>query len=123
MDPHWQRSIWPKKAGCAWMKRRCGDGCSRKDYGVTHAGGNAHRRRRPRKEHFGELARYGTDPKNLDLTAKSHIRLNQSHDYTVFRIRMDDLAPETTYYYTVDSADSSGVSDGVKSSTKSFTTQ
>ncbi|HWY05488.1 MAG TPA: fibronectin type III domain-containing protein [Candidatus Acidoferrales bacterium] len=89
----------------------------------THRRKRAHRRRRPRKEHLGELARYGTDPKNLDLTAKSHIRLNQSHDYTVFRVCMDDLAPETTYYYTVDSADSSGVSDGVKSSTKSFTTQ
>jgi purple acid phosphatase-like protein len=73
-------------------------------------------------EHFG-VVHYGTDPKNLNLTAKSHIRLNQGHEYTVFRVRVDDLAPKTTYYYTVDSLDAHGVSDGVKSSTKSFTTQ
>jgi phosphodiesterase/alkaline phosphatase D-like protein len=73
-------------------------------------------------EHFG-VVHYGTDPKNLNLTAKSHIRLNQSHDSTVFRVRMDGLAPKTTYYYTVDSEDAHGVSDGVKSSTKSFTTR
>jgi Purple acid Phosphatase, N-terminal domain len=73
-------------------------------------------------EHFG-VVHYGTDPKNLNLTAKSHIRLNQGHDYTVFRVRVDDLTPKTTYYYTVDSLDAHGVSDGVKSSIKSFTTQ
>lgn len=72
-------------------------------------------------EHFA-VVHYGTDPKKLDLTAKSHIRLNPSHDYTVFRVRMDDLPPKTTYYYTIDSEDSSGVSDGVKSSVNSFTT-
>ncbi len=72
-------------------------------------------------EHFA-VVHYGTDPKKLNLTAKSHIRLNPSHDYTVFRVRMDDLPPKTTYYYTIDSEDSSGISDGVKSSTKTFTT-
>ncbi len=72
-------------------------------------------------EHFA-VVHYGTDPKKLNLTAKSHIRLNPSHDYTVFRVRMDDLPPKTTYYYTIDSEDSSGMSDGVKSSTKTFTT-
>ncbi len=72
-------------------------------------------------EHFA-VVHYGTDPKKLNLTAKSHIRLNPSHDYTVFRVRMDDLPPKTTYYYTIDSEDASGISDGVKSSTKTFTT-
>jgi hypothetical protein len=72
-------------------------------------------------EHYA-VVHYGTDPKKLNLTAKSHIRLNPTHDYTVFRVRMDDLAPRTTYYYTIDSEDASGVSDGVKSSTNSFTT-
>src|SRR5260370_21861614 len=32
-------------------------------------------------------------------TAKSSIRLNPSHTDTVFRVRMGDLAPRTTYYY------------------------
>ena len=72
-------------------------------------------------EHFA-VVHYGTDPKKLNLTAKSHIRLNPTHDYTVFRVRIDDLPAKTTYYYTVDSMDSSGKSDGVVSPVQSFTT-
>jgi hypothetical protein len=48
-------------------------------------------------EHFG-VVRYGTDPKNLSQTTKSHIRLNPTHSYTVFRVRMEELRPKTTYY-------------------------
>lgn len=73
-------------------------------------------------EHFAIL-HYGTDPKNLNQTAKSHIRLNQQHSYTVFRVRVLDLQPHTTYYYTVDSEDARGNSDGVTSAVKSFSTQ
>jgi phosphodiesterase/alkaline phosphatase D-like protein len=67
---------------------------------------------------------YGTDPKNLSQTAKSHIRLNPSHSYTVFRVRIEDLQPKTTYYYKVDSMDgkTNGRSDGVISPVKKFTT-
>ena len=72
-------------------------------------------------EHFAVI-HYGTDPKKLDQTAKSHIRLNPTHSTTVFRVRVEDLAPHTTYYYTVDSADSHGNSDGTISAVKSFTT-
>jgi hypothetical protein len=42
---------------------------------------------------------YGTDLKKLSQTAKSDIRLNQDHRYTIFRARIDDLPPKTTYYY------------------------
>lgn len=73
-------------------------------------------------EHYAVL-HYGTDPKHLDLTAKSHIRLNQQHWYTVFRVRAMGLQRHTTYYYKVDSQDAHGVSDGVDSPVKSFTTQ
>jgi phosphodiesterase/alkaline phosphatase D-like protein len=66
---------------------------------------------------------YGTDPNTLTETAKSHIRLNRSHPYTVFRVRVDGLKPRTTYYYKVDSADARGASDGVNSSLKTFMTQ
>src|SRR5438128_8618666 len=72
-------------------------------------------------EHIA-VVHYGTDPKNLSQTAKSHIRLNQGHSYTVFRVRVDDLQPHTTYYYKVDSMDSRGTSDGVTSPIKAFTT-
>jgi hypothetical protein len=71
-------------------------------------------------EHFG-LVKYGTDPHNLNLTAKSHIRLNQAHPYTVFRVRLEDIKPGTTYYYTVDSMGASGEFDGVKSNVFHFT--
>jgi phosphodiesterase/alkaline phosphatase D-like protein len=75
-------------------------------------------------EHLA-VVHYGTDPKNLTQTAKSHIRLNQDHKYTVFRVRIEDLPPKTTYYYKVDSMDAkaNGKSDGVISPVKKFTTQ
>jgi phosphodiesterase/alkaline phosphatase D-like protein len=71
-------------------------------------------------EHFG-FVKYGTDPHNLNLTAKGHIRLNQNHPYTVFRVRLEDVKPGTTYYYTVDSMEATGELDGVKSNVYHFT--
>jgi hypothetical protein len=72
-------------------------------------------------EHYG-IVHYGTDAKKLTQTAKSPIRLNPGHSYTVFRVRMDGLKPQTTYYYTVDSIEANGKSDGVKSTVKRFIT-
>jgi len=71
--------------------------------------------------HYG-VVRYGTDPRNLSRTAKSPIRLNPGQSHTIFRVRMDDLNPRTTYYYTVDSMEAHGTSDRVKSTVKRFTT-
>ena len=73
-------------------------------------------------EHYG-VVHYGTNPKELSETAKSPIRLNPAHSYTVFRVRMDNLRPRKTYYYTVDSMEANGNGDGVKSSVKRFTTR
>ena len=72
-------------------------------------------------DHWAVL-HYGTDPQNLNRVAKSHIRLNQSHPDTVFRVRVLGLSPGTTYYYTVDSMEATGQSDGLKSPVESFTT-
>ncbi|SRR6266851_3731082 len=72
-------------------------------------------------EHFG-VVHYGTDPRNLSQTAKSPIRLNPSHSSTIFRVRLQALKAATTYYYTVDSMESNGKSDGVISPVKKFTT-
>ena len=72
-------------------------------------------------EHFG-VVHYGKDPKDLSRTAKSHIRLNQGHSYTVFRVRVEGLAPKTTYYYKVDSMQANGASDGVTCPINTFTT-
>jgi phosphodiesterase/alkaline phosphatase D-like protein len=72
-------------------------------------------------DHFA-IVHYGTNPKDLNLTAKNHIRLNQSHSETIFRARLMGLSPGTTYYYKVDSTESNGNSDGAVSSIKHFTT-
>jgi hypothetical protein len=72
-------------------------------------------------EHYG-VVHYGTNPRELNQTAKSHIRLNRTHSYTIFRVRLDGLAPRTKYYYTVDSMEANGKGDGVKSVIKQFTT-
>ena len=72
-------------------------------------------------DHYSVI-HYGTDPNDLSQTAKNHIRLNQNHPETVFRVRMDGLKPATTYYYKVTSMGYDGVSDGVESSVHQFTT-
>jgi hypothetical protein len=72
-------------------------------------------------EHYG-VVRYGTNPRELSQTAKSHIRLNQTHSYTDFRVLVPGLTPRTTYYYIVDSMQANGSSDGVKSTVNHFTT-
>ena len=71
--------------------------------------------------HYG-IVYYGTDPKDLSQTAKNPIRLNRAHAYTTFRVRLYDLKPQTTYYYTVTCEESNGTSDRVKSTVRTFTT-
>lgn len=71
--------------------------------------------------HYG-VVRYGTDPKKLDQTAKSPIRLNPANSETIFRVRVYDLKPRTTYYYMVDSIGADGTSARMKSAVKRFTT-
>ena len=72
-------------------------------------------------EHFA-VAHYSTDPEDLSQTAKSHIRLDRGHAETIFRVRMQGLKPQTTYYYKVTSMGADGQSDGVESSVNHFTT-
>lgn len=72
--------------------------------------------------HYG-VVHYGRDPKSLSQTAKNSIRLNPYHSSTVFRVNLYDLPPKTAFYYTVESMDSSGKSDGVTSPIGTFTTK
>ena len=67
------------------------------------------------------VAHYGTDPNDLSQTAKNHIRLNRGHAETIFRVRLQGLKPDTTYYYKVTSMGYDGVSDGVESPVNHFT--
>ena len=80
---------------------------------ITNPGGD--------DDHFA-VAHYGTDPEDLSQTAKNHIRLNRAHPETIFRVRIQGLKPQTTYYYKVTSMGADGQSDGVESSVNHFTT-
>ena len=72
-------------------------------------------------QHFG-IVRYGLDPRELSHTAKSPIRLNRGHPEMIFRVLVEGLKPQTTYYYAVTSTESNGESDRVESSVYRFTT-
>ncbi len=48
---------------------------------------------------------------------------DEHHSYTVFRVRALELKPHTNYYYKVDSEDASGISDGVRSTVRTFKTE
>src|SRR2546421_6441044 len=62
-------------------------------------------------EHYG-VVHYSTNPNELSQTAISPIRLNPDHAETVFRVRMEDLNPGLTYYYTADSIGGDATRDG-----------
>jgi hypothetical protein len=69
------------------------------------------------------VVRYGTDPKNLSGRAESPNRWNQNLPFMIHRVQVTNLAPETSYYYTVESMEADGTSHGVKSTVKQFTTK
>ena len=72
-------------------------------------------------ERYG-VVHYGTDREDLSQTARGHIRLNRAHPETIFRVRLVDLKPQTTYYYKVTSMGEDGESDGVEIPISKFTT-
>lgn len=70
----------------------------------------------------GKIVRYGTRPENLDQTTSSPNKWNQSLPKVTYRVRIDGLAPGTTYYFTVDVAQADGIGIGLKSPVNRFTT-
>jgi hypothetical protein len=70
-------------------------------------------------QHRG-VVHYGPNPKELNLTAKSPNHMNRTHPDMTFRVLVPDLKPKSTYYYTVESTQNTGKSDGVMSPVKSF---
>jgi purple acid phosphatase-like protein len=71
--------------------------------------------------HYG-VVHYGTDPSRLTETAKSPLRLNPDHTSTVFRVRLDNLGAQTTYYFRVESMQAGGVGDRITSPLRHFST-
>jgi phosphodiesterase/alkaline phosphatase D-like protein len=71
--------------------------------------------------HYG-VVHYGTDAKNLTQVAKSPNRRNPSHPDMTFRVRITGLDSKTTYYYKVESAGATDLSDGASSPVRTFKT-
>src|SRR5579864_8522747 len=69
------------------------------------------------------VVRFGRDPKHLEFTVKSPTRINLYHSEMVFRVRIQDLEPGTTYYYKVSSEQANGISDPATSGLNQFTTR
>jgi phosphodiesterase/alkaline phosphatase D-like protein len=69
------------------------------------------------------VVRFGKDPNHLEFTAKSPTRINPSHSEMVFRVRIQDLDPGTTYYYKVSSEQANGTLDPATSGVNQFTTR
>jgi hypothetical protein len=74
------------------------------------------------RKHVG-IVRYGTDPRNLDRTARSPIRVIRGLPTMTYRVRIAGLTPGTTYYYAVDASLADGVPFGLKSRVNRFTTR
>ena len=69
------------------------------------------------------IVQYGTDPNHLDRTAKSPTRINPAHSDMIFRVRVNDLKPGTTYYYRVSSQQANGASESATSAVRKFSTR
>ncbi len=69
------------------------------------------------------IVRYGTDPNNLNQTAEAPYAKGQSSKHVTHRVKIQDLQPNTTYYFTVDSGQGQGTGTEVKSQVASFTTK
>jgi hypothetical protein len=69
------------------------------------------------------IVQYGTDPDHLDRTAKSPTRINPAHGEMIFRVRVNDLQPGTTYYYRVSSQQANGATDPGTSAIHKFRTR
>lgn len=72
--------------------------------------------------HYG-IVRYGLDNGHLDRTARSPNRARKNATTMTYRVWLDGLAPNTTYYYTVDAAQADGIAIGLHSPVSKFTTR
>jgi len=69
------------------------------------------------------VIRYGTDPNNLSQTAQAPYASGQGSAHVTHRVKIQNLQPNTTYYFMVDSGQGQGTGTEAKSSVQSFTTK
>lgn len=73
-------------------------------------------------KHYG-IVHVGTDPHRLDRTVRSPTRWSKRDaPHVTYRVRLDGLAPQVTYYYTVDAARADRVGIGLRDRVRAFTT-
>jgi hypothetical protein len=69
------------------------------------------------------VVHFGVDPRQLTQVAKSQNRWNRGLPAMIYRVQVDDLEPGRTYYYSVETTDAKGVSEGgMNSELHQFTT-
>ena len=70
------------------------------------------------------VVHFGVDPRQLSQVAKSQNRWNRGLPSMVYRVQVDNLEPGLTYYYSVETTDAKGVSEGgMNSELHQLTTQ
>ena len=70
------------------------------------------------------VVHFGVDPRHLSQVAKSQNRWNRGLPSMIYRVQVDGLEPGLTYYYSVETTDAKGVSEGgMNSELHQFTTQ
>jgi hypothetical protein len=70
------------------------------------------------------VVHFGVDPRDLRQVAKSQNRWNRGLPSMIYRVQVDNLEPGLTYYYSVETTDANGVSEGgMNSELRQFTTQ
>jgi phosphodiesterase/alkaline phosphatase D-like protein len=72
--------------------------------------------------HYG-VVHYGTSAMKLTEVARSPNRRNAANPNMTYRVRLAGLDAHTTYYYRVESAGATGVSDGASSPVSTFQTK
>lgn len=72
--------------------------------------------------HFA-VVEYGKDPNRLNSSAKSPTRINAGNPQMVFRARVRDLQPGSTYYFRAYSTQANGVPDSEPTVIGRFTTR
>jgi phosphodiesterase/alkaline phosphatase D-like protein len=69
------------------------------------------------------IIRYGTSPNSLNQTAEAPYDRGQGSAHVTHRVKIQNLQPNTTYYFIVDSGQGQGTGTEAKSSVQSFTTK
>ena len=69
------------------------------------------------------VVHFGVDPRQFTQVAKSQNRWNRGLPSMIYRVQVDNLEPGLTYYYSVETTDAKGVSEGgMNSELHQFTT-